>query len=128
MKVESPDRKADRTTLWAGLVANLAMFPGLGTMLTGQKSGLFQMILTLVADLTLLTAWVWWYLSKGILEHDWSMGWGPHRSWVIAALILRTAVWVWSASISVRMVRLKKDSDLPPVIPFSDEPPSETSR
>lgn len=127
MEAKPPGLKADRATLWAGLVTNLAMFPGLGTILAGQKSGFAQMVFTLVADLTLFVTWVWWYLNKGIFDHDWSMGWGPHREWVIVALILRGIVWIWSMSVSVRMVQGKGPSDLPPVISSSNENPPEAS-
>ncbi len=108
----------DRATVWAGLATNVAMFPGLGSILIGSKSGLVQALLTLVADLMLFCVWLFWYISKGVLDRDWSMGWGPHPRLVVLALILRAISWIWSVNTSIRMVRAgeKNSKALPPLL------------
>ena len=113
----------DRATVWAGLATNLAMFPGLGSLLAGSRSGLAQALLTLVADLTLFCLWVFWYIHKGMIDHDWDMSWGPHKGWVILALVLRAISWIWSTTTSVRMIRSKGEASkaLPPVLSPSHE-------
>jgi hypothetical protein len=93
----------DEAKAWACLTANLLVLPGLGTFVTGRKSGLVQATLALLGfGLTLfsLTSFVMEWIRLRSLPEDG----GPHLVWGILGIALFGAAWLWSLATGMAVV------------------------
>lgn len=100
----------DEAKAWACLTANLLVLPGLGTLVTGRKSGLVQATLALLGfGLTLLffTSFVMEWIRLRSLPTDG----GPHLVWGILGVVLFAAAWLWSLATGLALVkRIRRQS------------------
>ena len=94
----------NHSTAWGCLISNLLVLPGLGTLVAGKKSGIFQAVLALVGVL-LSMVWavsfvkIWW--STRLLPWDG----GPDLRMGIIGVFLFLISWVWALMSSISILR-----------------------
>jgi hypothetical protein len=90
----------DEAVAWGGLVANVLVLPGLGSLLVGRKVGWVQAALALggfVLTLVWLVSFVRAWISLGAFPFDA----GPEMKTGLFGIVVFAVAWLWSVGTSL---------------------------
>jgi hypothetical protein len=95
---------SDEAAAWTGLVANLLVLPGLGSLMAERRVGWAQAALaTAGAALTLL--WLAAFVRDWIRAGAFPFDAGPALGEGLLGIALFFAAWLWSLATSLEVIR-----------------------
>lgn len=98
-----PPRPPDRAQAWAWLLANLLVFPGVGTALGRRRSGWPQMGLAL-AGVALSGCWLFTFARAWVMVRALPTDGGPWLTAGICGVGMFLVAWVWSLASGLRLM------------------------
>lgn len=108
-----PPKRLDRATARACLMTNLAVLPGLGSLLAGRRVGMIQMVFGLIGSglfIFWLLAFARAWMQQGIFPRDG----GPHPGCGKWGLTIGLIGSVWSVATSLSVLREIRKREKPP--------------
>ena len=102
-------------------MTNLFVMPGVGSWMTGQRAlGVLHAALAL-AGVTMMMAWLCWFVFKWIQNERMPQSAGPYLWVAVTGVALFAGAWLWSLMSSVALLR--RVSANPPPVPVENQPP-----
>ena len=93
----------DEAVAWGGLVANLLVLPGLGSLLVGRRVGWIQAALAL-GGFVLTLIWLVSFLQAWISLGEFPLDAGPEMARGLYGIALFAVAWLWSLGTSLHVV------------------------
>jgi hypothetical protein len=93
----------DEAVAWGGLVANLLVLPGLGSLLVGRRVGWIQAALA-VGGFVLTLVWLVSFLRTWISLGEFPLDAGPEMGRGLYGIALFAVAWLWSLGTSLHVV------------------------
>jgi len=94
----------DETRAWACLAMNLAVLPGLGSLVARNRWGYAQVLLAL-AGFALTCRWLFGFLAAWSEPGAFPLDSGPSLAWGLGGILLFVAAWLWSLVSGLALVR-----------------------
>ena len=93
----------DEAVAWGGLVANLLVLPGLGSLLVGRRVGWIQAALAL-GGFVLTLVWLVSFLHAWISLGEFPLDAGPDLGRGLYGMAMFGVAWLWSLGTSLHVV------------------------
>ena len=102
-----PPKKLDKSSAWGCMVSNLAVLPGLGSVIAGRRCGYAQAALALVG-MTMSLVWIWFILVQWHRTGDYPFDGGPYMKMGLSGFGLFVCGWIWAFFTSLSLLREAK--------------------
>jgi hypothetical protein len=88
----------------AYVLTNLLVWPGLGSLLSGRKSGVIPMLMAF-AGFVMTCIWAFWFLNRWFALHQLPLQPGPYLKIALFGIALFIFSWCWSLVSSISLLR-----------------------
>lgn len=105
-----PPKTLDRAAAWGCLVSNLAVLPGLGSVVAGRRCGYVQATLALVG-MSLSVVWMVFLLMQWHRTGEYPFDGGPHVTMGLSGFGMFLVGWIWALTTSLALMREAKQSE-----------------